>query len=34
MAEQSNNAPEAAADGAQQAGPQFALQRIYLRTLP
>jgi len=23
MAEESNNAPEAAADGAQQAGPQF-----------
>ena len=31
MAEESNNAPEAAADGAQQAGPQFALQRIYLK---
>ena len=30
MAEESNNAPEAAADGAQQ-GPQFALQRIYLK---
>ena len=31
MAEESNNSPEAAADGAQPAGPQFALQRIYLK---
>ena len=31
MAEENNNAPEAAADGAQPAGPQFALQRIYLK---
>ena len=31
MAEENNNALEAAADGAQQAGPQFALQRIYLK---